>query len=157
MKDCIEEITSFVAWIKYSSNTTALYARCTFRRVRNRVQPQASLWIYEKSLLIKIIVMFRNLLISSFDPSIRVKRAFHPALASRGFASHVFLVDKMIYNFARVKFSERKLKLKRLHRRPYFPCFSSAAPTIWNSLPEPIRNHVDISKFKTYMNTFLFK
>ena len=27
--------------------------------------------------------------------------------------------------------------------------FSLAAPTIWNSLPEPIRNHHDISKFKT--------
>ena len=36
--------------------------------------------------------MFRNLLISSFDATIRVKRAFHPAPASRGFASHVFLV-----------------------------------------------------------------
>ena len=35
--------------------------------------------------------------------------------------------------------------------------FSSAAPTIWNSLPEPIRNHDDISKFKTYIKTFLFK
>ena len=40
----------------------------------------------------------------------------------------------------------------------YFqPSFSSAAPTIWNSLPEPIRNHDDISNFKTYMKTFLFK
>ena len=36
--------------------------------------------------------MFRNLLISSFDATIRVKRAFHPAPALRGFASHVFLV-----------------------------------------------------------------
>ena len=35
--------------------------------------------------------------------------------------------------------------------------FSSAAPTIWNSLPEPIRNHDDISKFKTYIKTFLCK
>ena len=37
--------------------------------------------------------------------------------------------------------------------------FSSAAPTIWNSLPEPIRNynHDDISKFKTYMKVSLFK
>ena len=33
-----------------------------------------------------------RLLISSFDATIRVKRAFHPAPASRGFASHVFLV-----------------------------------------------------------------
>ena len=33
-----------------------------------------------------------RLLISSFDAAIRVKRAFHPAPASRGFASHVFLV-----------------------------------------------------------------
>ena len=32
------------------------------------------------------------LLISSFDATIRVKRAFHPAPATRGFASHVFLV-----------------------------------------------------------------
>ena len=45
-------------------------------------------------MLIKIVAMFRNLLISSFDATIRVKRAFHPALASRGFASHVFLVIK---------------------------------------------------------------
>ena len=43
-------------------------------------------------MLIKIVAMFRNLLISSFDATIRVKRAFHPAPASRGFASHVFLV-----------------------------------------------------------------
>ena len=38
----------------------------------------------------KIAAMFRNLLISSFEATIRVKRAFHPALASQGFASHVF-------------------------------------------------------------------
>ena len=43
-------------------------------------------------MLIKIVAMFRNLIISSFDATIRVKRAFHPALASRGFASDVFLV-----------------------------------------------------------------
>ena len=30
-----------------------------------------------------------------------------------------------------------------------FRSFSFAAPTIWNSLPEPIRNHGDNSKFKT--------
>ena len=36
-----------------------------------------------------------RLLISSFDATIRVKRAFHPAPASRGFASHVFLVIYM--------------------------------------------------------------
>ena len=73
---------------------TALHARCTFRRVRNRFQPQTSqLWNYEKTMLIKIVAMFRNLLISSFDATIRVKRAFHPAPASRGFASHVFLVS----------------------------------------------------------------
>ena len=40
----------------------------------------------------KIAAMFRNLSISSFNATIRVKRAFHPALASRGFASHVCLV-----------------------------------------------------------------
>ena len=32
--------------------------------------------------------------------------------------------------------------------------FSFAAPTIWNSLPEPIRNHDDISKCKTSIKTF---
>ena len=32
------------------------------------------------------------LLISSFDATVRVKRVFHPVPASRGFASHVFLV-----------------------------------------------------------------
>ena len=68
--------------------------RCTFRRVRNRFQPQTSLWKYENTMLIKIVAMFRNLLISSFDATIRVKRAFHRALASRGFASHVFLVER---------------------------------------------------------------
>ena len=71
----------------------ALHARCTFRRLRNRFQPQTSLWNYEKTMLIKIVALFRNLLISSFGASIRVKRAFHPALASRGFASYVFLVN----------------------------------------------------------------
>ena len=97
-KDRIEEITRFVAavnnfpWEINSSNTTALHARCTFRRVRNKFQPQTSLWKYEKTMLIKIVAMFRNLFISSFDATIRVKRAFHPSLASRGFASHIFLV-----------------------------------------------------------------
>ena len=38
------------------------------------------------------IVPSKSPLISSFDATIRVKRAFHPAPASRGFASHVFLV-----------------------------------------------------------------
>ena len=38
-----------------------------------------------------------------------------------------------------------------------FRSFSFAAPTIWNSLPEPIRNHGDNSKFKTSIKTFLFK
>ena len=32
--------------------------------------------------------------------------------------------------------------------------FSFAAPTTWNSLPEPIRNHDDISKCKTSIKTF---
>ena len=59
-------------------------------RLRGRLQ--TSLANYEKTMLIKIVAMFRNLLISSFDATIRVRRAFHPALASRGFASHVFLV-----------------------------------------------------------------
>ena len=35
--------------------------------------------------------------------------------------------------------------------------FSFAAPTIWDSLPEPIRNHDGISKFKTSIKTFLLK
>ena len=35
--------------------------------------------------------------------------------------------------------------------------FSFAAPTVWNSLPEPIRNHDNISKFKTSIKTFLSK
>ena len=48
-----------------------------------------------------------RLLISSFDATIRVKRAFHPAPASRGFASHVFLVK---YYFA--NFSPRDTKLR---------------------------------------------
>ena len=39
-----------------------------------------------------------RLLISSFDATIRVKRAFHPAPASRGFASHVFLVNMIFEN-----------------------------------------------------------
>ena len=42
VKECIKEITRFVAavnnfpWEINSSNTTALHARCTLRRVRNR-------------------------------------------------------------------------------------------------------------------------
>ena len=55
------------------------------------LQPQTSLWNYEKTMLIKKNPM--PLLISSFDATIRVKRVFHPAPASRGFASHVFLVN----------------------------------------------------------------
>ena len=67
-KDRIEEITRFVAavnnfpWEINSSNTTALHARCTFRRVRNRFQPQTSLWKYENTMLIKIVAMFRTFL-----------------------------------------------------------------------------------------------
>ena len=81
MKDCIEENTCFVAtanspWEINSSNTTALHACCTFRRVRNRLQPQTSLWNYEKAMLIKIVAMFRKLLIYSFDATIRVKMTF---------------------------------------------------------------------------------
>ena len=69
------------SWEINSSNTAALHAHCPFHRVRNRFQPQTSLWNYEKTMLIKIVAIFRNLLISSFDATIRVKRAFHPALA----------------------------------------------------------------------------
>ena len=65
-KICIEE--NFVA--------TVLYVRCTFRCVRNRFQPQTSLWNYEKAMLIKIVAMFRNLSISSSDATTQVKRAF---------------------------------------------------------------------------------
>ena len=43
-------------------------------------------------MLIKIVAMFRDLFISSFDASIQFKRALHPAQASRGFVSLVFLV-----------------------------------------------------------------
>ena len=70
-----------------------LSSSCTFPRVRNRFQPQTNLWNYENAMLIKIVAIFRNLIISSFDATIRVKRAFHPALASQGFASDVFLVQ----------------------------------------------------------------
>ena len=34
--------------------------------------------------------------------------------------------------------------------------FSFAAPTIWNSLPEPIRNHDDSSKFNTAIKAFYY-
>ena len=68
--------------------------------------------------------------------------------------------------------------LKQLHWLPMYSCikykiskalpsailkkygcrsFSFSAPTIWNSLSEPIRNHDEISKFKTSVKTFLFK
>ena len=61
---------------KNTSNTTGLHTHCTFLCVQNRFQPQTSLWNYEKAILIKIFALFRNLLISSFDATIRVKRAF---------------------------------------------------------------------------------
>ena len=91
VKDCIEEITRFVAAVKYKFSVgnkfiehdrAARRARCTFPRVRNRFQPQTNLWNYENTMPIKIVAMFRNLFISSFDATIPVKRAFHPALAS---------------------------------------------------------------------------
>ena len=75
-------------------DSAARRARCSFARARNRLQPQTNLWNYENTMLIKIIAMFRNLLISSFDTTIPVKRAFHPAVALRGLASHVFVVNK---------------------------------------------------------------
>ena len=46
-------------------------------------------------------------------------------------------------------------KLKKYGCRSF--SFPVAAPTIWNSLPQPIGNHDDISKFKTSITTFLFK
>ena len=42
----------------------------------NRFQPQTSPRNYEKAMLIKIVALFRNLLISSFDATIPVNRAF---------------------------------------------------------------------------------
>ena len=33
----------------------------------------------------------------------------------------------------------------------------AVAPTIWNSLLEPVSTHDDISKFKTSIKTCLFK
>ena len=63
-------------------------------------QPQTSPWNYENTMLIKKNLM--RLLISSFDAIIRVRRAFHPAPASRGFASHVFLVCIMLQSLLSV-------------------------------------------------------
>ena len=98
LKECIKEITRFVAavnnfpWEINSSNTTALHARCTLRRDRNRL-----IDAHQKKNLMR-------LLISSFDATIRVKRAFHPAPASRGFASHVFIY-MCLYMFISLKVS----------------------------------------------------
>ena len=36
-------------------------------------------------------------------------------------------------------------------------CFSFAAPTLWNSLPDYIKQSSSLSSFKTYMKTYLFK
>ena len=36
-------------------------------------------------------------------------------------------------------------------------CFSFAAPTLWNSLPDFIKQSSSLSSFKTYMKTYLFK
>ena len=54
--------------------------------------------------------------------------------------------------------SKRLLTIPSAKLKKY-GCTSSsfAAPTIWNWLPEPIRNHNDISKFKTSIKTSLFK
>ena len=91
-----------------------LHAHCTFPRVRNILQPQTNLWNYENTMLIKIVAMFRNLIISSFDATIRVKRAFHPALASRGFASDVCLVNFTLQSNEVLFYTSFKIKI------PYF-------------------------------------
>ena len=54
--------------------------------------------------------------------------------------------------------SKRLLTIPSAKLKKY-GCRSSsfAAPTICNSMPEPIRNHDDISKFKTSIKTSLFK
>ena len=36
-------------------------------------------------------------------------------------------------------------------------CFSFAAPTLWNSLPDFIRQSSSLSSFKTHIKTYLFK
>ena len=71
VKDCIEQNTCFVAAVNFqweinSLNMTALHVRCAFCCVRNRFQPQTRLWNHEQAMLIKIVVAFRSLLISSF-------------------------------------------------------------------------------------------
>ena len=81
VKDWIEENRCFVVAVNFkweinSLNTPALHTHCTFRHVRNRFQPQTRLWNYEQAMLIKIDAAFRNLLMCSFDATIRVKRAF---------------------------------------------------------------------------------
>ena len=54
--------------------------------------------------------------------------------------------------------SKRLLTIPSAKLKKYgYRSSSFAAPTIWNSLPEPIRNHDDISKFKTSIKTSLFK
>ena len=58
-------------------------------------------------MLIKIVAMFRNLLISSFDATIRSTVYGLPAPASRGFASHVFLV------LVRTQIEKTKTKQKK--------------------------------------------
>ena len=72
VNDCIEENTRFVATVNFPweinpSNTTVLDAFCTFRYIRNRFQPQTSLWNYEKAMLCSE---------TSFDATVRVIRAF---------------------------------------------------------------------------------
>ena len=75
-------------------------------------------------MLIKIVAMFRNLLISSFDATTR-KRALHPAPASRGFASHVFLVRENIYPEQREKVHWMNLSLQVLKSTMHFRLFAS--------------------------------
>ena len=97
-------------------------------------------------MLIKIVAMFRNLIISSFDATIRVKRAFHPALASRGFASDVFLVncvqkdyrdkinvpDPVVKDLISQKHcrtnNKKKSRIDLTVKEVYFPIFRKARP-----------------------------
>ena len=98
VKECIKEITRFVAAVKNfpweinSLNTTELHAHCTLRRVRNRFST-ANLPVELRKHHAHQKKYLMRLLISLFDATIRVKRA----PASRGFASHVFLVYSILY------------------------------------------------------------
>ena len=49
------------------------------------------------------------------------------------------------------------LKVPNTRTRTYGNrAFSYAAPTLWNSLPEPVKNAESLGVFKTALKTFLF-